>query len=192
MDTTSSIETRFPDTASSRNDPMHLLLRHTTSPSQRPVIEQLASGMEDELAIYEAEMDKLKVSPASLEHERNALKKNLSQYRSPVHRLPPEILGKIFTMFNDLPEEERWLEPTDTAPALAVSRTCRRWRDIALSLPSIWSSIAIAFKERWSNQESRLLDLTTRLFLDRSQTSPLILILSLDGLSRDLEDNNDA
>ncbi|ESK91836.1 hypothetical protein Moror_10562 [Moniliophthora roreri MCA 2997] len=173
------------------------MLRHTASPSDQHVIEQWASDTEKELLGYQAEIDRLRVSLAYLEHKRDRLQKQLSQCRSllsPVHRLPPEILGNIFTMFNDLPEEERWLQSSVTAPALAVSRTCGRWRDIALSIPSVWSSIAIRFVPKWDIEleEYRRLNLITRLFLDRSRTSPLRLNLYFDALPRLEESDEDT
>ncbi|KAI3610148.1 hypothetical protein WG66_007342 [Moniliophthora roreri] len=109
----------------------------------------------------------------------------------PVHHLPPEILGIIFAMFND-PDDPQWLQPSDAemAPALVVSRTCRRWRAVSLSLPSIWSSLAIRFME-WSLPDYRQLILLTRLFADRSQTHPLNLNLDFDGLFS-LNERNDT
>ncbi|KAI3610079.1 hypothetical protein WG66_007368 [Moniliophthora roreri] len=184
MATTSLNEPRFPGTTSIRNLPVEVLLRHTALPPDRDIIEQLVSDTEKKLAGYQVQIDKLRVSLTFLEYKRDGLKKKLSQYRSllsPVHRLPPEILQNIFTMFNDLLEEERWLRPSEMAPALAVSRVCGRSRDIALSIPSIWSSVAIRFEE-WNDQEYRRMNLLTRLYVDHSQKSPLNLILHFDKL----------
>ncbi|EEB89219.1 hypothetical protein MPER_12708 [Moniliophthora perniciosa FA553] len=181
----SSDEPRSPDATYIRNLPIEVLLRHTALPSDRDIIEKLASSTQQELADHQAQIDKLTASLTLLEHKRDKLKKKLSQYRSllsPVHRLPPEILQNIFTMFNDLPEEERWLRPSEMAPVLAVSGTCGRWRDIALSTPPIWSSIAIRFEKRWDDQEYHRMNLLTQLFVHHSQKSPLKLILHFDKL----------
>ncbi|ESK86013.1 hypothetical protein Moror_9424 [Moniliophthora roreri MCA 2997] len=185
MATTSLNESPFPERSSIRDLPVEILLRHTTSPLHRLVIEQLASDAEKELTVYQAEIDRLRVSPAFLKRKRDGLKEKLSQYRSllsPAHWLPPEILGYIFSIFNDLSNHEKWLQPSKTAPALVVSGTCGKWRDVALSFPSLWSSIFIRFEEQWEDPEYHRLDLITRLFLERSQKSPLKLTLMFDDL----------
>ncbi|KAI3607858.1 delta-12 fatty acid desaturase protein [Moniliophthora roreri] len=99
---------------------------------------------------------------------------------TPVHCLPPEILGIIFAMFNDI-DDTQWLQPSDAelAPALAISRTCKRWREISLSLPFVWSFLAIRFLE-WDLPDYRQLILLTRLFTDRSKTHPLTLNLDFN------------
>uniref|UniRef100_A0A0W0F760 F-box domain-containing protein n=1 Tax=Moniliophthora roreri TaxID=221103 RepID=A0A0W0F760_MONRR len=160
-----------------------ILLRNTASPSDRPWIENMAKDAERELEAYEAEINKLRSSLALLEHKRDVSKEKLFRCRSllsPVHRLPPEILGDIFTILIDLPAKERWLS-SKTHPALAVSRTCGRWRDIAIATPSVWSTVAICFNitscVRLSYSQLHSL---TRLFLDRSRRCPLKLVLDFD------------
>uniref|UniRef100_A0A0W0F748 F-box domain-containing protein n=1 Tax=Moniliophthora roreri TaxID=221103 RepID=A0A0W0F748_MONRR len=122
---------------------------------------------------YEAEI-------VFLEHKRDGLKKKLVQYRSllsPIHRLPPEVLRHIFTMFE---VDYCSLQPPIPAPAMAVAATCGRWRDIAISAPSLWSRIAVEFIE-WKKSYHALVPLT-QLFMDRSRESPLELIFNFEGL----------
>ncbi|KDQ09748.1 hypothetical protein BOTBODRAFT_73152, partial [Botryobasidium botryosum FD-172 SS1] len=53
----------------------------------------------------------------------------------PVHCLPNEILGDIFTLVPTRDEIEC------IPNALAVSSVCRRWRGVALSRSSLWNTI---------------------------------------------------
>lgn len=65
-----------------------------------------------------------------MEYRRNAL--------VPISRLPPETLVEIFAF---LPF------PADTSGCvsyltlISVTHVCRRWREVALSFPSLWSYI---------------------------------------------------
>ena len=65
-----------------------------------------------------------------LNHRRNAL--------VPISRLPPETLAEIFSLvsfsvddYEDVPDM-KWIR---------VTHVCRRWREIALSFPYLWSHI---------------------------------------------------
>ncbi|KAF9023344.1 hypothetical protein BDZ89DRAFT_1041701 [Hymenopellis radicata] len=59
----------------------------------------------------------------------------------PVHSLPPEIISQIFSL---LVGDERVVLPalSDTAPWNLLT-VCQYWRNIALSLPCLWSSFNI-------------------------------------------------
>ncbi|KAF6744430.1 hypothetical protein DFP72DRAFT_79200 [Ephemerocybe angulata] len=86
------------------------------------------------------EIAQLEQDLASLKRRRNAL--------SPVSRLPPEILARIFFLTLPLPElAERILLPEDE-PRLAQTkgRLCAvssRWRETALAAPELWRDIHI-------------------------------------------------
>ncbi|KAJ7024269.1 hypothetical protein C8F04DRAFT_1270458 [Mycena alexandri] len=85
----------------------------------------------------------------------------------PLPSLPAEILGEIFI---DCLEEEMVSPDTQSAPLL-LCNVCRRWRDVALSTPSLWSSLAIHFP---SHRRRRNL---YRNWLSRAQNTPLSLCL---------------
>ncbi|KAI3621709.1 hypothetical protein WG66_016713 [Moniliophthora roreri] len=164
------------NTSSTRH--IDMLLRNTA------LYREDVKDAERKLEAYQAEIDK---RTSLTEHEQDETKKKLLRCRSllsPVHCLPPEILGDIFTILNDLPARERWLS-SKSHPALAVSGTCGRWRDIAISTSSVWSSIAIRFGNtyHWINESYSGLHSLTRLFLERSQSCPLKLTLDFEGIS---------
>ncbi|KAJ7879211.1 hypothetical protein B0H14DRAFT_2709652 [Mycena olivaceomarginata] len=59
---------------------------------------------------------------------------------SPIRRMPPELLSLIFACASQPTLHDR----RDTAP-WAASQVSRRWRAIALSQPSLWTSIDLDF-----------------------------------------------
>ncbi|KAF8870621.1 hypothetical protein BD779DRAFT_520592 [Infundibulicybe gibba] len=56
----------------------------------------------------------------------------------PVARLPPEILSRIFVFTTQMVRPEDW-----TDAARIISHVCRRWREIALDCPKLWSHIIL-------------------------------------------------
>ncbi|KAF7345144.1 F-box domain-containing protein [Mycena sanguinolenta] len=97
------------------------------------------------LAALDTEICRLKDRLEELEKERIALSVYHAQNRrvlSPLRRLPPEILGEIFS----------WTLPSIHHPAFSTTSCpwgltyiCRTWRAVALSDPSLWSVIQIDF-----------------------------------------------
>ncbi|KAJ7476236.1 hypothetical protein FB451DRAFT_1463887 [Mycena latifolia] len=81
----------------------------------------------------------------------------------PVVTLPVEITSQIF--LHCLPDNP--FDPSVPVPAVVLGHVCRHWRDIALSVPQLWSSYV-------------------KLWLARSQNQPLsIRVYPRDGLSQD-------
>ncbi|KAJ7605516.1 hypothetical protein DFH06DRAFT_947701, partial [Mycena polygramma] len=65
---------------------------------------------------------------------------DLNALTAPILNLPPELVCEIF---------EHCLPPPHTLPSardapLLLGQVCRRWRGIALSLPTLWNSISVA------------------------------------------------
>ncbi|KAJ7707329.1 hypothetical protein B0H17DRAFT_1000412, partial [Mycena rosella] len=54
---------------------------------------------------------------------------------SPLRRLPSEILSEIFLWCL---EDETWLPHIWRVQPWSISKVCRRWRETALSTPSLW------------------------------------------------------
>ncbi|KAJ7186482.1 hypothetical protein C8R46DRAFT_1341889 [Mycena filopes] len=85
--------------------------------------------------------------------------------------LPPEIVAKIFIAF--LPVYPDFPPLSGALSPLFLCRICRRWREIALSTPQLWSAIAIAVGR---NPTAHLELLET--WLARSGNCPLSFRLS--------------
>ncbi|KAF7336514.1 F-box domain-containing protein [Mycena sanguinolenta] len=109
----------------------------------RPIVEKTSAH----LASLDAEISRLQNRLRELEEERTALSIQHSQNTkilSPLRRMPPEILGEIFS----------W-----TLPAIDdIFDTNNSWRAVALSKASLWSLITIDFpiKQRYSSQLIRV------------------------------------
>ena len=96
-----------------------------------------------------------------------------------INDLPPEILGLIFMSFHrDLKRGE-----VDIGLA-AVCLTCKRWSDLALSIPEFWSCIDIISNPIQSAVPISNLLSYTKVFswLDRSKNWPLALAVTGEGL----------
>ncbi|THU98643.1 hypothetical protein K435DRAFT_795583 [Dendrothele bispora CBS 962.96] len=87
------------------------------------------------------------------------------------HRTTPQV---TFRQKNGLPERPHCraidLSPTSFSPVLRLSHTCRRWREIALSIPHLWSKIMVNI----ANQGTSLFHLV-QTFLRLSKPTPLSL-----------------
>ncbi|KAJ7155425.1 hypothetical protein C8R43DRAFT_430595 [Mycena crocata] len=90
------------------------------------------------------EIRKSQDSIRALQSRRNSL--------SPVGRLPPEMLSRIF-LFCSNPDSLSWIKE--------VSHICRHWRAVALGCPNLWS-IPIFSQPRWADE-----------MLKRSKMAPL-------------------
>ncbi|KAG1738479.1 hypothetical protein EDB19DRAFT_1713706 [Suillus lakei] len=66
--------------------------------------------------------------------------KSNKSHRSPILCLPTEILSQIFLYC--LPDDEYLLPSTRLAP-VQLSGVCRRWRDIAVDMPSLWCRVRL-------------------------------------------------
>ncbi|KAM5542263.1 hypothetical protein V8D89_004136, partial [Ganoderma adspersum] len=106
----------------------------------------------------------------------------------PVHTLPTELLGEIFTVViarcnktTDLTYNihSGLVNTTDIHPPLALSQTCHRWRDIALDMPELWMALSntVVGPQNRSTQVNRHLFV---LLLARAKQLPLSVFLTTD------------
>ncbi|KAJ3509654.1 hypothetical protein NLJ89_g5104 [Agrocybe chaxingu] len=104
----------------------------------------------------------------------------------PISKIPIELLCEIFTKFVNDPTISRIENPTgplvsrhSSVDPTILGQVCSRWRDTALNLPTLWSTICIR-----NPAKSQLY--RTHLWLERSADQPLNLTLE-DGIEgRDL------
>ncbi|KAK1225767.1 hypothetical protein PQX77_011286 [Marasmius sp. AFHP31] len=111
-----------------------------------------------------------------------ALKRDVTRYRSlhsPIRKLPPEILRRIFSYACAL---DPTIEYPYRSTAFRISSVCSRWREIALQSPGLWASLNVLLSARSL--------IPVRLAVARSQNHPLSLRLSgtwgEDNACRDL------
>ncbi|KAK7041705.1 hypothetical protein VNI00_008994 [Paramarasmius palmivorus] len=152
---------------------LETLFYHTIDDSHRKHVSQYMSSAEQKRNILSSEINKLKTEITRLEYQKKRLEKDMERYgsilRSPIRRMPPEILGHIFTMAC----EDNYIGPFQLPQAIVASNICRRWREVAMETPRMWSSMTIPFQE-WERDLPRLPQII-QLFLERSKTSPLTL-----------------
>ncbi|KAJ7627939.1 hypothetical protein DFH06DRAFT_725282 [Mycena polygramma] len=89
----------------------------------------------------DTEMDALESRLYILAVERQRVAKSLSSLIYPVLTLPPEITSQIFSHYIDEPHVGRTRTPGHGP--LTLASVCRHWRDLCLSLRSLWSCLRI-------------------------------------------------
>ena len=125
--------------------PYTSLLQSNDIPTDEEVLEinALLSQPTKELGMLASEMTKLQTALDGLRQRYDNLHNQVALCRSVTslaRRIPSEILSEIFCMSlptNSYPVLNSWLPP------LIFTHICRRWRDIAISTPKLWSSIRI-------------------------------------------------
>lgn len=91
-----------------------------------------------------------------------------------INRLPVEVLGEIFMLYalNGTPHfQGQPMAVLGATPLHKATRVCSHWRSVALSMPLLWSSIAIHFPGQNSH---RYLEL----WLERGESCPLSVEIS--------------
>ncbi|KAK7041715.1 hypothetical protein VNI00_009004 [Paramarasmius palmivorus] len=76
--------------------------RSVVTDSDRNIISQFLLDAENEMKEYQLEISRLKASVLLLENKREGLRKKMDHYRSllsPIHRMPTEILARIFSYY---------------------------------------------------------------------------------------------
>ncbi|KAJ7047988.1 hypothetical protein C8F01DRAFT_450307, partial [Mycena amicta] len=86
--------------------------------------------------------------------------------------LPNELLQHIFTLALE-PAHETTL-PTSTPLAWPVLQVCGHWREIALSLPQLWSTVVVSTGSIDIRHQNLL-----QLQLERSRNAPLDIVLRM-------------
>ncbi|KAF7342652.1 hypothetical protein MSAN_02022200 [Mycena sanguinolenta] len=117
-----------------------------------PIVQHIVNETNVRLASLDKEISGLKDHLRKLEKKRQTLSDYKAQHMgilSPLRRMPPEILGEIFSW----PQQSTFavFRPKENCPWI-LTHVCSRWRAVALSLPSLWSLITIDFsiEQRYS------------------------------------------
>ncbi|KZP26758.1 hypothetical protein FIBSPDRAFT_928435 [Athelia psychrophila] len=90
----------------------------------------------------------------------------------PIERIPPETLSNIFTAF--MPDNPPKAHDCNSPVVLAC--VCRRWRDIALSTPQLWTSFHLMLVHSTIHHDKR----TAKTWPSRSGALPLTIKLGFD------------
>ncbi|KAI0043902.1 hypothetical protein FA95DRAFT_1597697 [Auriscalpium vulgare] len=89
---------------------------------------------------------------------------------APVSRLPPEVMGTIFSYLLGQERHER-IEVTGhvsrTVPWIRLTHVCRHWRQVFLNNAALWRHIVLPLPPKWSE-----------VIVERSQLAPLVITCS--------------
>lgn len=96
---------------------------------------------------------------------------------APVRRLPVELLVEVFILC--LPDG-KYIIPRPTSAPLLLTQVCSSWRDIALSVPALWSSIQIDMDSTLSPRHVTTLASRVAAWLARSAQHHLSIRLFIE------------
>ncbi|KAK6966825.1 hypothetical protein R3P38DRAFT_3299437 [Favolaschia claudopus] len=161
---------------------LHLINSNTPPhPAEAAVISSYVGELESHLASVQEAIQTLLTRSDDLRRTLKSYKATLS----PIRRLPPEILGLIFSeavhasvsntyAFGNVPPSEPALSVTQHAPWLLTS-VCRYWAAVALAAPALWSMLRLDLDFIGDNKPgvAPLVDL----HLQRVQNVPLTMRL---------------
>ncbi|KAF9014371.1 hypothetical protein BDZ89DRAFT_1076706 [Hymenopellis radicata] len=139
-------------------------IRHTILPT-----------VSDDISSIESKLASLREVITSMEEERERLKNVQKRYSNLVslHRtLPLEILSEVFLC--TLPGDFIPNAFDASEPIWQLSHVCQRWRNVALSLRSFWSTMFLRFPDAAQN-EANVQRLET--VIQRSRQGPLNVYL---------------
>ncbi|KAK7055100.1 hypothetical protein R3P38DRAFT_1344385 [Favolaschia claudopus] len=129
---------------------LHLINSSTPPhPAEAAVISSYVAELESHLASVQEAIQTLLARSEGLRRTLECYKATLS----PVRRLPPEILGLIFSKavrasvlntyaFGNVPPSEPVVPITQHAPWL-LTHVCRHWAAVALATPTLWSMLRL-------------------------------------------------
>ncbi len=149
-------------------------------------LKKLQQALSNQLALIGAEIE-------GLDGERRKVVARIAQHKrllSPVRRLPPEILLKIFLGTIIFPmlrtqsqREEYWWDFHPGKSALwSIELVCKTWRRAVLDFPELWSSINISLSnENFSSSDFRYMRRLGRQIARTRCSSLSILICAGSG-----------
>ncbi|KAJ3768935.1 hypothetical protein FB446DRAFT_749790 [Lentinula raphanica] len=142
------------------------------SPAQRKELQDaIKKSTERDIPSIQHEMQQLLSKLCELEMTKKDVQATVSKFErilkpTPVERLPTEILIEIFLILRDTAEGHITAITKGLWPVTHVSR---EWRNIAISLPKLWSYITIGVVEKPAKNQLQLL----KTALARSGSNPL-------------------
>ncbi|KAJ6602879.1 hypothetical protein DFH09DRAFT_899429, partial [Mycena vulgaris] len=120
----------------------------------------------------DAQITVLKLALHALLAERSSCQNALDAVKYLILILPNEITSEIFVNF--LPSPPRHPPAVGPFSPSFLDQICRKWRDVALSTPSLWSALRLNL-DRVELQEQQLCLLQT--WLERSKNCSLSIAL---------------
>ncbi|KAJ7633177.1 hypothetical protein FB45DRAFT_914541 [Roridomyces roridus] len=126
------------------------------------------------IAQLDIEIEKLQRLMDPLLTEREQCSQTLAEYKYPILTLPAEITSEIFLQF--LPSYPHRPSFGESQSPSFLLQICRRWRDVALTTPALWSAVELMLEPHDHVRQRHLLDM----WLQRSANCPLSIRLEYD------------
>ncbi|KAF7371183.1 F-box domain-containing protein [Mycena sanguinolenta] len=129
----------------------YALLNSNEAPldSELPIVESMILKIDASVAAIDKEILDLYCRIKELNEERDRLRSYRVKNRailSPIRRLPPEILVEIFLWTTPNSVKRRRSSSRYSFPwPWVLTRISHRWREIAVSTPSLWSHVVVNF-----------------------------------------------
>lgn len=152
---------------------------------QRDEVRSLLVEPKAELEAVENDITTLQARLADYERRKRELVsyvEDLDALLSPIRRMPPEIMSRIFEFCGDIGARGPHAEPSKRAPLLLGS-VCRSWRALSFAIPRLWTTLYLRLPTggTFVKQEEIL-----RAWLERSRLFPVSLWLWNDFLTDDM------
>ncbi|KAG2135379.1 uncharacterized protein EDB93DRAFT_826507 [Suillus bovinus] len=149
------------------------------SPMDTQRISHLLAEQNLELELIKEELDRARAEVLRLEAKHNAtmeMVQKLEALRSPVRRMPIEIMTQIF---EQCVQDEESQEPDPLRAPLLLCQVCGAWRDLMFSLPCLWKTLKVGFPSatpNWENvMQSRIMSM--HVWISRAKALPISLTL---------------
>ncbi|KAL4064451.1 hypothetical protein J3A83DRAFT_4067547, partial [Scleroderma citrinum] len=141
---------------------------------QRNEVRSLLAEPKAELEAVENVITSLQARLADYQRRKRELisyVEDLDALLSPIRRMPPEIMSRIFEFCGDIGARGPHAEPSKRAPLLLGS-VCRSWRTLSLAIPRLWTTLYLKLPTTGAfvKQEKIL-----QAWLERSRPFPISL-----------------
>ncbi|KAG1796945.1 uncharacterized protein HD556DRAFT_1357316 [Suillus plorans] len=149
------------------------------SPMDTQRISCLLAEQKLELELIRKELDRARAEVLRLEAKHFGtmeVVQKLEALRSPVRRMPIEIMAKVF---EQCVQDEESQEPDPLRAPLLLCQVCGAWRDLMFSLPCLWRKLKVGFPSltpNWENvMQSKIMSM--HVWISRAKALPISLIL---------------
>lgn len=152
---------------------------------QRDHVRSLLTEPKAELEAVEEDITRLQARLADIQRRKRELTsyvEDLGALLSPIKRMPPEIMARVFDFCGDIHARGPHCEPSRRAPLLLGS-VCRSWRSLSLALPRLWTALYLDLPTSGTlDKQEEIL----HAWIHRSRPFPISLWLWNDFLTDDV------
>ncbi|KAK7462429.1 hypothetical protein VKT23_008027 [Stygiomarasmius scandens] len=154
------------------------LLKTNDPPSNISLLVSSRNAVSSYASTLSSQITSLKTELSLLSQKHTEACSHVQNYNTilhPIRRLPPEVLAEIFISTSaDLTNPLCMKEPP-----WILAQVCHRWRSIALSLPKLYSSLALRLDLRATEASAKAVSILAE-YLVRSGSYPLTICVFSD------------